>query len=137
MTMTRFALLCLGLPLLGSCQSPMYVGGVGVPSDNYGMSKTHVDRAVKGRARFQVPMAVPGTSTRIIPFSMETEHSWLSDKDHFREGGLRFEVAPSNASWVTESRSRGHSLRWHNAAVHDLATGEQWSLLATRGVISP
>ena len=122
--------------LATSCQS------ASVDSRAYGrassISETRIDKAVKGRPTFGDPLPIPGTSVRLIPFSRESTVGWFGDKDHFAEGGLsQLRVAQPMAPRGGQIRpSYTRKIRWHNAAVHDLGSGEQWTLLRQRGILS-
>ena len=102
---------------------------------SYAFAETRVNREVKGRPTFGRPIPISGSSTRIIPFSRETELGWFSDKDNFQEGGERFYDDGASRARVP-GRRRSQSIRWHNAVLHDLRSGEQWTLLSERGVVS-
>ncbi|QDV09849.1 hypothetical protein Poly30_54090 [Planctomycetes bacterium Poly30] len=129
------ALVTLAL-FVASCQSGSLYENAAT-RESYRLSETPVDEAVEGRPTFGDPLPIPGSRSRIIPFSRESTVGWFGDRDHFSEGGL--------SSFADESQARLRApspaglfrrIRWHNAAIHDLESGEQWTLLEERGVLS-
>lgn len=125
------ALLALGA---ASCHSPI------MPSADrsYGISETRTDKAVRGRPTFGSLLAIPGSRTRIIPFTRESSIGWFGDSDHFAEGGVSAfrSAVPDNRSRSSAASVMSRKIRWHNAALHDFRSGEQWTLLSERGVLS-
>lgn len=98
----------------------------------YGLAKTPAKGEVEGYPAFGEPFKLPGVTTHVIPFSRTEKKRWYSDEDHFDEGGL----AASGERSSLRVRTMSQPIRWHNAVLHDAETGEQWTLLDRRGVIS-
>lgn len=122
--------------LAASCQTGS-IYSAAASGRSYGLSETRVDEAVEGRPTFGDPLPIPGTSVRLVPFSRESTIGWFGDSDHFSEGGLNsFAAYPQASTRPQFQTSLSRRIRWHNAAVHDLASGEQWTLLKERGVLS-
>lgn len=130
--MLRSRTLLALLPLTAACHN--YGPYPQERANAYGIAETKVDEAVDGSPAYGVPILIPGGHTRVVPFSREQKKNWYSDGDHFREGGLAASGYSRNPADRQETVTA--YLRWHNAVFHDLLTGEQWALLAQRGVVS-
>jgi hypothetical protein len=85
-----------------------------------------------------MPIPIPGRATCVIPFGVETTKGWFQDADPFSRGGMPSKEGygyPSTAApWHTGAW--GGSVRWHNAIVRDMQTGDEWTILDQRGVVS-
>lgn len=135
--MLRLSALLLALGCLPSCSisqaasvtSPIKAGA---SAPSYGIVKTPTKGAVGGHPAFGDPMPLPGMNTSLIPFVHHELKWWFKDSDHFDEGGLAAAGDRSLQKMTTSTQP----LRWHNAVAHDVESGEQWTLLAKRGVIS-
>ncbi len=131
--MYRLAFLTLVAAASLSCEAAgRYPGQVAAPTHTF--AETRTDQEVEGRPTFGTPVPILGTSSRLVPFSRETKLGWFSDRDNFREGGALFFNDGGRES--VPGQRQTSSVRWHNAVVHDLRTGEQWTLLEQRGIIS-
>lgn len=120
------ALCCLAL--LGACTStPRY--------DPNTISQTTTERPVEGRPTFGEPIAIPGQTTVLVPFSVETHKSLFQDNDPYTRGGMLAGGMTNSVRYDTWA-SAGHGTRWHNVVFRDLANGEAWPLLTQRGIIS-
>ena len=138
MTFMIYRSLLLALPALAAaCQVPVgsaQSAPLAVESSpgGFGLAKTPAQGEVDGYPAFGEPFELPGATTHVIPFSRTEKKRWYSDDDHFNEGGL----AASGSASTVRARTMTQPIRWHNAVMHDVATGEQWTLLGDRGVIS-
>lgn len=102
------------------------------------ISKTAAQGPVEGRPSLSMPITLPGQSTCIVPFAIESRKGWFQDDDPFTRGGYAASPYPRRSSELVSplAWSIGGSGRWHNALGRDLKTGEEWPILTTRGVIS-
>jgi hypothetical protein len=131
----RTSLLVVLAAALAACQ-------VTNPYAPHALAETPTDEAVEGRSTWAVPLVVPGSTVRVVPFAREREVHWFGDRDHFVEGPYAVQrghylgsqrASPADSE---ERRTSAGELRWHNAVVVDLADGSQWPLLDQRGVLS-
>lgn len=100
------------------------------------ISNTAASGAVDGRPSLGMPIAVPGHTTCVVPFALESRKGWFDDRDPFTRGGYadaRYGPSTPAAAGVW---SVGSGVRWHNAIVRDMSSGEEWTILQQRGVIS-
>jgi hypothetical protein len=125
------------LGLLAGCTSGI-TGRSGGPPPSYGQSPTPVTGLVEGRATLAMPFVVPGSSTCLVPLSIERRDSFWRDNDPFSSGGWASQrrAVPSVTDGSVRTTPSPISVRWHNVAFIDTRTGEQWLLVSERGVIS-
>ncbi len=122
------------------------------------ISETGATAPIKGRPTLATPIHVGGGSV-LVPFAIESAADDFGDLDRFgRAAGsapvgsilgsdyYTFDRAQPASSSPGSTAAPGLSngfmpyycgvVRWHNAAFRDLATGEEWTLLDRRAVIS-
>lgn len=118
----------LVLAALAGCYSHHY------PAETRTLSETKADAPVVGKPTFGFPISIPGQSMDLIPFAVQSEKGLFERDDPYRRVAA---VSGSDyAARVSPSYGGlGGSVRWHNAIMHDLKTGEQWPILTRRGVI--
>ncbi|MEM9801790.1 MAG: hypothetical protein AAGA20_15805 [Planctomycetota bacterium] len=135
--MRRSLLILALLAPFPSCTT-MSLSAAGSPSGPAtSLAETPSSGPVEGRPTWGPPLALPGTSTRIIPFARETSIGWFGDKDRFAEGGARtYAVGGDAPSDKLVRTTASGTLRWHNGVAHDVDTDEQWPLLDRRGIVS-
>lgn len=98
------------------------------------LASTPAEGPVKGVPTWGTPFPLEGTETRVIPFARQEVRWLLGDKDHFAERGEEARARPGWTGAATFVVSE--QLRWHNAVLQDMTTGEEWLLLEERGVVS-
>lgn len=121
-------MLCLVLAALTGCHSYHH------PMETRTLSETRADAPVIGKPTFGFPLSIPGQGVDLIPFAVQSEKGLFERDDPYRR------VAAVSTSDYPARLSAGHgglggSVRWHNAIMHDLKTGEQWPILTRRGII--
>ncbi len=130
--------------------------------DPHSMAPTTTERRIEGRTTLNMPIPIPGQSTVIVPFAIESEKDWYQTRDPYSAGGMTrssvyaISAAPAaspsytlnNSLGLTTTLSEGNfadqirwsssgsSVRWHNAILRDMSSGEEWSILDKRAVIS-
>jgi len=119
----------LGSALLSGCAA---MGG----ADDHTLARTRSEGAIEGRPTLGIPIALPGHTTCLIPFSLETRKWMFQDSDPYTRGGGASAGYLSNVFYPGDCPAPGGSVRWHNAIVSDLAKGDQWMILSERGVIA-
>lgn len=148
------AIVCVGATLSGCVsQRPTETR-----KDERTIAPTVIDKPIEGQAKWGEPLPMVRGSVLMTPLTMVNDKGWLEEKDPFGSQVGRFEM-PANWSPIgvgggsagltpvlSPDSSRGSSLatfsgslwkvRWHNAAIRNLATGEEWLVLNRRGVIS-
>jgi len=101
--------------------------GLARREDDHTIATTRAHGPLAGRPTLGMPIPIPGRSTCLIPYSLETRKRWFEDPDPYTDG------------WYLgnhrEGPARGGTVRWHNAIVSDQTSGEQWPVLSQRGVI--
>jgi hypothetical protein len=110
--------------------------------DPHSLAPTTINQQIVGRTTLAMPIPIPGHATVLIPFAIESEKDWFQTKDPYAVGGYapasvaasRYESA--DAQSIALCYNRGGSVRWHNAIIRDLKSGDEWSILDKRGVIS-
>lgn len=130
--MRRLALLVAWLPIwaiLPGCST--YPSDVARPT----MALTSQQGAVAGRPALGMPEPVPGHPTVLIPFVLENHKGWFEASDPFARGGQAASAAAIHRT-AYHPAAWDSSVRWHNAIIRDLKTGDEWPILSTRGVIS-
>ncbi len=125
-------LACLSSWLLCAC------AGLGSRADDHTIARTTAEGELAGRPTLGMPIGIPGHETCLIPFSIETRKWLFQDTDPYSRGG--FDSGPRSPgadAWYLgrPPAAPGGSVRWHNAIVRALASGEQWTILSQRGVI--
>jgi hypothetical protein len=137
----RPALALLPFILLSACSSSH------PRPDPHTITVTTTNTSLAGRTTLGMPIALRGRSTVVIPFAIESEKDLFQTRDPYSAG--RWSASPvgtfSNSLGLTTTLSEGDYassipgggvVRWHNAILHDLSSGEEWPILDTRGVIS-
>lgn len=148
------AMMCVGVMLTGcASQRP-----TDPRKDDRTISPTVMDKPIEGQAKWGEPLPMVLGSVLLTPLTMVSDQGWLEEKDPFGSQVGRFEL-PANWSPIgyggnsagltrtlTPDSPRGSSVaafsgslwkvRWHNAAIRNLTTGEEWLVLDRRGVIS-
>lgn len=125
------------LPGLVGCSNPQ---GGPQPEDHV-IAETPVgpDQAVEGRLTLEQPIDLIATTTVLVPVSIGVRSKDSAKEDGF---GARLPLAESRAtadSWRGDGsygRVADRHVRWHNAVFVDTTTGNQWTLLQERGVVS-
>ncbi len=107
------------------------------PQDPRTISKTTSDGPVEGRPTLGHALPIPGQKTVLVPFAVESTKGLFERDDPYDRSGVSYDHAYARTVSVSEAQRFGHagSVRWHNAIVRDLNTGEQWPILGRRGVI--
>lgn len=139
--MVRAMVTAVGLVMAASIVScgtvPASRGSRAAVRDDHTISTTPVTGPVDGRPTVSMPIPIPGQSTCVIPFGIETTKGWLQDADPFSRGGMPAKLDYRDASsspWMPGAW--GGAVRWHNAIIRDMTSGSEWMVLDRRGVIS-
>jgi hypothetical protein len=103
--------------------------------DPHTITKTSSAGAVEGRPTLGRAIPVPGQPTVLVPFAVETVKGLFEKDDPYRRGGLYGYAARESSLAASITPVYGQDVRWHNAVFRDLNTGEEWTLLARRGII--
>lgn len=112
--------------MMSACASPAW------REDDHTLARTRAEGALEGRPTLGMPIAIPGRPTCLIPYSLETRKRWFEDDDPWTHEGY---FLGASRSFLPERPAPGGSVRWHNAILSDLSSGEQWPILSRRGVI--
>ena len=106
------------------------------PRDTHTISQTGASGQVEGRPTLGQPISIPGHPVVIIPFAVESQKGLFQKDDPYRRGGVDYAASYSYLASVSKVgyRSTGE-VRWHNAILHDLKTGQEWPILDRRGLI--
>lgn len=133
----RLAALLATFALAGSCAVPpdaaLYEAAelpAATPA-GYGIVETPARGPLGGSPAYGTPFWIPGQDVDLVPFVRTEEKWWVSDDDHFNEGGR----APLGTRFGS-SKAMFLKVRWHNAVFRSRTTGEQHALLDRRGVVS-
>ena len=90
---------------------------------------------MQGRPTLGQPIPIPGRPTVVVPFAIESEKGLFEKDDPYSRGGIQ----PQRYSYLASvGKPGGYAMgdvRWHNAIIHDLKTGEEWPILDRRGII--
>jgi hypothetical protein len=112
---------------------------VGSRADGHTLARTRAQGALEGRPTLGLPYGIPGHPTCLVPFALETRKGFFQDDDPYTRGGYQSGPStPGPQGWYLGAEREvapGGFVRWHNAIVHDLESGEQWAILGQRGVI--
>lgn len=107
------------------------------PRDDRTIAKTGASGAVAGRPTFEMPVQIPGQSTVVVPFAVESRKGLFELDDPYSRGGVGYQydqmMSVSAKSAVAETS--GRDVRWHNAIFRDMSTGDEWAVLDRRGLI--
>ena len=95
---------------------------------------------IEGRRTLGTPIALDNRNVLMIPFAIEDKKGAFDDKDPYNTGGGRESGMKIPTGTFMEAhpsaQPRGGEVRWHNVFFHDLDTGEDWTLLDSRAVVS-
>src|SRR4051794_27130809 len=72
--------------------------------DPHSLSPTTTGGAIVGRTTLGMPIPIPGQSTILVPFAIESEKDWFQTRDPFSAGGMG---ATSNSLGLASSLSEG------------------------------
>lgn len=127
--------LALSLGTLGGCQSASTESKAS--QDDYVVTRTPSQGQLYGRPTFDAPITLNGSNCVLVPFAVRSQKSWWRDNDPYSAGGLYARSAPGT---LYERRdvypsAVGGQVRWHNAIIRDMATGQERLVLNDRGII--
>src|SRR5262245_4079654 len=97
--------------------------------DDHTIAATRATGALEGRPTLGMPIAIPGRTTCLVPYSVETRKRWFEDRDPHTAAGFIGD-AWYIGDYLREASLPGGPVRWHNAIFSDDASGEQWMVLA-------
>lgn len=105
----------------------------GRSADTHTISRTETDKPIEGRPALGMPIPIPGRTTVLVPFAIESEKGLFERDDPYARGGVS--GGHPRALRVAPSGTWGGDVRWHNAIFRDLKSGDEWAVLNERGVI--
>jgi hypothetical protein len=116
--------------LLGGCGSQQ-------SNDSRTIASTGTEGPIEGRSTLGQALPIPGQPNVLVPFAIETQKGLFELDDPYRRSdvGYRYTYEKSVAAQVAASGRLSGEVRWHNAIVRDLKSGEEWTILDRRGVI--
>jgi hypothetical protein len=120
----------LGIALLQGCHA-RYGGQV----DPHTIAPTPSEGTIEGRPTLGKAMAIPGERTVIVPFAVETRKGLFESDDPYDRGGISTQHPARVRHSVGQSAAYSGSVRWHNAIIRDLDSGQEWPVLDQRGII--
>jgi hypothetical protein len=126
--MRAFVLAVLSAAVLQGCH---HSSGI----DPRTVATTTATGEIEGRPTLGLPTPIPGQQSLLIPFAVENTKGLFEDDDPYTRGGVDYDCSPRTSSISHQGAGFGGSVRWHNAIVRDLKTGEQWPILNRRGII--
>jgi hypothetical protein len=125
----RTLLALLAVALLSGCYAGSY------SHDTHTLAPTGSSGGVEGRPTLGMPQPIPGQHTILIPFAVESTKGLFEKDDPYAAGGVSQYAARKSLATYDRYTGLGGSVRWHNAILRDLKTGEEWTILDRRGVI--
>jgi len=138
--------LILALFLGGCTNKPAQPLAVNPMHDPLTTAQTKTGRAIAGRPTYLPPIELTGTTTSMIPFTISDRKPEGVSIDTFRSvGGVPSVSVPANNNSRRLSDDLDlaggfspylHNIRWHNLAFRDVTSGDEWTLLQSRAIIS-
>jgi hypothetical protein len=106
--------------------------------DRSTIAPTDASGQIEGRTTLGEAIPIPGRSSVLVPFAVETWKGLFQRDDPFQRDSVASKALHGMSGLYDPyvGRSLGGEVRWHNAVLHDLKSGEEWSILQQRGVIS-
>lgn len=127
----------LSLGTLGGCSTGSESYSMRQAQDEYVVTRTPTHGEIYGRPSYDAPINLTGSNTVLIPFAIRAERSWWRKDDPYAAGGVYAARAPGTERSVGLKYlyPMGGQVRWHNAIMRDMATGQERLVLSDRGVI--
>lgn len=121
---------------MGACSSTM-TSSPRAPQDEYVVTRTPAQGEIFGRPSYDAPITLVGANTVLVPFAVRTGRSWWRDNDPYTAGGVYAAGSASRERTIGQTYlyPMGGQVRWHNAIIRDMATGQERIVLQDRGVI--
>lgn len=126
------------LSTLTACSSGSANYSARQKQDDYVVTRTPSQGQLVGRPTFDAPITLGGSNCVLVPFAVRTQKTWWRDSDPYSAGGVY--ASRSAAGELYERRdvyplATGGQVRWHNAIIRDMATGQERLVLNDRGII--